>query len=552
MPVLSSIKGKVLGKDDELKKLKKENEELCKMLRESRPGLLTDRVRALVALKGAYHAQVRKSMEDIVDTAPERLLNKIHSNSTLNKAEAFGKALVYDKGADTIGALESNIHWGSKWKPLGQTMEVPDSNPPSELTVEFGKNMRLLYFELSENYLNAASYGATPRPVMEARAQWDKANQRNPVLWRFKMLPLRLRQAEQRLAAAIGADPSDTKIVLNANAATSGVLKALPWEAGDRMMIFSVDYDATKHACQWLTRNKGVEIVELDLPLPMSDDEILSRARDSLERMATGGDCPLPRLANFCHVTSKSAWIFPAKKLTKLFHSYGVSVMIDGAQAAGHLDINIGGIGADWYVGTVHKWMYSCQGVAFLVTQPHKYACTFPLTISYFDGKGYAKEFSYYGLQDFSTWCSVIDALDFAEKACGGFANIRRYCRSQAVRCVDILRRAWGTEPVQGTPETYGNMPIMPLPDGHGAEDSAAGKVMGYLLTRHNITAFLLVHVFGGVPTLCVRCTCQIYTDDDDWERLAAAVNALGGKYSTLKVIAELGFLPDSVSAMLS
>eukprot|EP01060_Flectonema_neradi_P029788 TRINITY_DN419_c3_g1_i3.p1 TRINITY_DN419_c3_g1~~TRINITY_DN419_c3_g1_i3.p1 ORF type:complete len:587 (+),score=110.28 TRINITY_DN419_c3_g1_i3:86-1762(+) len=558
--MFASIKGKVQGagkavgisSSSDLEALQRENEELRRMLAEVKPSTSRARVTELVKRKAAYHADQRVAMEDIIDTATEKIFDAIHGNSMLNYGEAKVKQVFYDATGDTIGALESNVAWGTRWKKLGKTMPCTRLQN-QELEVKFGKNMRLLYFDLDEGFLNAASYGATPKPVMEARAQWDLANQKNPVMWRFKALPIRLRQAEQRLAEVIGSDPSDTKIVINANYATSVVLKSLPWEVGDRMLIFSCDYDATKNATEWLKREKGVEILEvpMDLTKLRTDDNIIKAVRDYLEKLKRH-DPPLPKLANFCHVTSKTAWIFPAKRLCELFHSYGISVMIDGAQAAGHLDINVAQIGADWYLGTVHKWLYSCQGVAFIVTQPHKHKCTHPLTVSYFDGSGYLKEFSYYGLQDFSTWCATIDALDFINNVCGGMNVIRQYCRDQAQKCVALLSEAWGTKPLQGSVEYYGNMPIMPLPNGGGADGFTAGKVMGYLMTRHNITAFLLVTDILDVPTLCVRCSCQIYTDMEDWTRLARAVNQLGGNYGALKVLKELGILQDSVDAMAS
>eukprot|EP00754_Rhynchopus_humris_P022381 Rhum_TRINITY_DN14788_c34_g1::Rhum_TRINITY_DN14788_c34_g1_i1::g.119271::m.119271 len=534
-----SPRGAVAAKD-----VQQENAELFRLLNEANPAAMQNpRTKELILQKAKFHAQQRKAMVDIVDTRTERLASMIHGNKIGNVLESKMKAGVLSAAERVAGILESNMLWGQVWKARGQKMLCTRVDPPREIQVEFGRSLRLLYFELEENFLNAASYGATPRPVMDARTQWDLLNQQNPVKFRFKTLPLRLLEVERRLAAEFNADPTDLKLVMNANAATSSILKGLPWEVGDRMLIFDIDYDATKNATQWLRRTKGVEIVEVKLDLPMSDDEVLAAVSAELDRMASSNP-PMPKVANFCHVTSKSAWIFPAKKLTKLFHKHGISVIIDGAQAAGHLELDMADIGADWYLGTVHKWLYSCQGVAFLVTQPHKHAVTTPLTVSYFDGEGYPKEFSYTGLQDFSTWCSVLDAFDFIEKVLGGMPAVREYCRAQAQRCCRILGDAWGTEPFQGDSAHYGNMPIMPLPNGRNSENADAAKVMGYLMTKHNITAFLLVYPIKGVPTLCIRCTCQIYTDDDDWRRLAAAVKQLGGKYGALSILADLGFKP--------
>eukprot|EP01061_Rhynchopus_euleeides_P032689 TRINITY_DN54389_c0_g1_i1.p2 TRINITY_DN54389_c0_g1~~TRINITY_DN54389_c0_g1_i1.p2 ORF type:complete len:136 (+),score=54.50 TRINITY_DN54389_c0_g1_i1:46-408(+) len=99
------------------------------------------------------------------------------------------------------------------------------------------------------------------------------------------------------------------------------------------------------------------------------------------------------------------------------------------------------------------------------------------------------------------------------------------------------MKQKWGTDPVQERPEYYGNMPIIPLPNGDGATALEAAKVMAYL-SKHSITAFLLVATFKGTPKLCVRCSCQIYTSLEDWTELADTVAALKGKYGALDVVA--------------
>eukprot|EP01062_Namystynia_karyoxenos_P023113 TRINITY_DN1888_c1_g1_i1.p1 TRINITY_DN1888_c1_g1~~TRINITY_DN1888_c1_g1_i1.p1 ORF type:complete len:551 (+),score=190.58 TRINITY_DN1888_c1_g1_i1:70-1653(+) len=488
------------GGGQELALLQQENAELTAILREYRHQLAEGRVQELLAEKARDHAKRRVGMDAVC--GPQRGFPHADPAAPLQTAEC----------------------------------------------TPFGAQMRQKHFDLTPYYLNSASYGATPRPVQEARRRYDQQAQQNPVLWRLRELPQRLKEAESMLARVLRCDPTNLRFIMNCNAATSSVLKALPWEVGDCMLTFSIDYDATKNACRWLERTHGVFWREVEMMLPMTDDEILSAVEAELRAIQSKGG-PMPKLANFCHVTSKTAYIFPAKRLTELFHRYGVPVLIDGAQAAGHLDLNVADIGADWYIGTVHKWMYSNQGVAFIVAAPEKHSVTSPLTVSYFDGEGFS-EFDYCGLQDFSTWCAVKEALEFVDQECGGWSNVRAKCRQQALECVNILTRMWRlNEPpfnlkpghaCQGGIERYGNMPIVPLPGGDGVDPAAAGKVMGFLMAKHNITAFLLMQRWGGMSekgTLCIRCSCQIYTDPSDWEALGRAVNELQGNYSVGTVI---------------
>jgi len=297
--------------------------------------------------------------------------------------------------------------------------------------------------------------------------------------------------------------------------------------------------------------------------MPMTDKEVVHALATKLKQMEQepGG---LPKLCNFCHVTSGTAWIFPAAQIVSKCHEYGVSVLCDGAQAPGHLpDLNVQKIAADWYIGTVHKWMFSCPGVAFIVTEPHKQKCTFPLTVSYFDKQGYAEEFSYTGLQDWSVWFSLIDGLDFVEKVCNGWPAVWNYQSKQVKEMIDEVSKIWTNkglrgpwwlereheiervvwcQPLQGR-KRYGSMPLLPLPwaSRDEAEQAHAENAMLHLGGK-SITAFVKVVKVRGkdgkvYSTLAIRCACQIYTDISDWTAMASAIAELNGEYTRAAAI---------------
>lgn len=290
------------------------------------------RLRPLLETQQLHLHKLRQAMFNIIDTFTEHVYECIHQAD--NRLEHGTKAFVFDGIADKLTEDNDWVDWENKWKGIGKRMEVPEGayhdakaprGPREVLTVEFGDTMRRCHFGLAPAFLNAASYGAMPLSVIQAQEHWIRLVQRNPVDWRFKALPSRLRQAEVLLSSFLNSDPEDTKLLANANAATSTIFKSLPWQCGDRLLLLSCDYDATKHAARYLTRTHGVEIVEVPVDPSMSDDNILSVINKKLEDMKTN-DRPLPVLCNFCHVTSKTAWVFPAKRITDLLHRY-VSVL---------------------------------------------------------------------------------------------------------------------------------------------------------------------------------------------------------------------------------
>uniref|UniRef100_A0A7S1IC17 C2 domain-containing protein n=1 Tax=Eutreptiella gymnastica TaxID=73025 RepID=A0A7S1IC17_9EUGL len=463
--------------------------------------------------------QARRKIQSELPTGS--VAEKIHRHQGLTDAEASIKGTLWDVFGSAAGLEKISIN----------IKELPK--------VQFGHAMRQKYFLLDDTrvFLNAASYGATPLPVLEARRQWEQVSQKDPVLFRFKALTIRLEQARKVLAKAINADPDDLTIHVNANQAFATVLKDFAWEAGDTILMMNLDYQASHLAFQWLKDRHGVGTIEMFIQLPTTDEQVLQTLTETLE-LHKGH---LPRLANFCHVTSASAWQFPVTEMVKICHSYGVPVSIDGAQAPGHLELSISSIGADFYVGTAHKWMYTCQGVAFLVTAPYVQSTISPLVISYFQGRSHQKEFSYQGLQDFSGWISILQAAEFVEHVCGGWPAVRAYNRQLAAQAVALLEQKWGTKPIQ---PQINSLPIVPLPNGQNPGKMDAAKVMAYLLIKHKITAMLVKINLAGVPTLCVRLTCQIFLEVSDFEKLANAVLELKGNYSGGNVGKEVvGFL---------
>ncbi|MCH5239624.1 MAG: cysteine desulfurase [Muribaculaceae bacterium] len=70
-------------------------------------------------------------------------------------------------------------------------------------------------------------------------------------------------------------------------------------------------------------------------------------------------------MASFCHVSNVLGTINPVKEMTRFAHKRGVAVLIDGAQAAPHLKIDVRDLDCDFYVFSAHK-MYGPSGVGVL------------------------------------------------------------------------------------------------------------------------------------------------------------------------------------------
>jgi cysteine desulfurase/selenocysteine lyase len=70
-------------------------------------------------------------------------------------------------------------------------------------------------------------------------------------------------------------------------------------------------------------------------------------------------------MASFCHISNVLGTINPVKEMVRIAHEHGVPALVDGAQAAPHLHIDVRELDADFYVFSSHK-MYGPTGVGVL------------------------------------------------------------------------------------------------------------------------------------------------------------------------------------------
>lgn len=69
--------------------------------------------------------------------------------------------------------------------------------------------------------------------------------------------------------------------------------------------------------------------------------------------------------ASFAHVSNVLGTVNPVKEMVAIAHSHGVPVLVDGAQAAPHMRVDVRDIGCDFYVFSSHK-MYGPTGIGVL------------------------------------------------------------------------------------------------------------------------------------------------------------------------------------------
>ena len=124
---------------------------------------------------------------------------------------------------------------------------------------------------------------------------------------------------------------------------------------GDEVILTAMEHHANIVPWQLLRERKGIEIEVV----PITPDGELDM--DVYRRLLTNRT----KVVSVCHVSNVLGTINPVKEITDIAHKHGAVVMIDGAQAAPHLAIDVREIGCDFYAFSSHK-MYGPCGVGVL------------------------------------------------------------------------------------------------------------------------------------------------------------------------------------------
>ncbi|MCH5230436.1 MAG: cysteine desulfurase [Muribaculaceae bacterium] len=124
---------------------------------------------------------------------------------------------------------------------------------------------------------------------------------------------------------------------------------------GDEIILTVMEHHANIVPWQLLRDRKGVvlKIVDIRENGELDIDQYRSLFTDRT------------RLASFCHVSNVLGTVNPVKEMIDFANSKGVATLIDGAQAAPHLSIDVQNLGCDFYAFSAHK-MYGPSGVGVL------------------------------------------------------------------------------------------------------------------------------------------------------------------------------------------
>jgi isopenicillin-N epimerase len=376
----------------------------------------------------------------------------------------------------------------------------------------FGAGLRSLFW-LDERlcFLNHGSFGACPKSVLEAQTAWRIRMEQDPIRFMVQVLPEGLRAQAEALGGLLGARGLDLAFVENATTGVNAVLGGLDLQPGDELLTLSHVYPAVANTVRVLAERHGCKVVQAELPMPLKGPaQVIEAVAAKLTHKT--------KIAILDHVTSFSAVVTPISELVALCHARGVPVLVDGAHAPGMIELDLEALGADYYVGNCHKWLWAPKGCAFLYAKRDVQSGLRPPVISLREAEGFPFNFDWTGTKDASAYLSLGAALEFRSWLGGNAAA--QYNHELVVEASSRLADQLGWElaaPVSMT----GSIRAMRIPDTENATREDAAALHNYLADTHQIE--VLVHAHHG---LWMRISAQVYNERGDYQRLMEGLKA--------------------------
>jgi len=368
----------------------------------------------------------------------------------------------------------------------------------------------LALFQLSPDliHLNHGSYGAVPKIVRAAQDRWRARIENNPTGFFRDELSAELRRLAGVAAERFGGKSGDWVFCENATAAVNSVLASFGLREGDEIVTTSHVYGAVLKAMRIWAQRFGAKVVVADIPVIVESEEqtVQAIAKSFSDRT---------KLLIVDHITSATAIVFPVAEIVKAAHARDIAVLVDGAHVPGHLPLDVEAIGADWYTGNAHKWLFAPRGCGLLWTAPQRQAQTLPVVLSHGAPAGYTQAFDWIGTRDVTAWLCFEDAARFHDSL-GGESLMARN-RKLAAEAGDRLAERLGLQ-ITAPASMRGAMTCLtqrPSP----IDGTHAYSVMHHL--RECCSAIVPVQVFENA--FCIRISAQIYNEPGDYQTLANA-----------------------------
>jgi len=213
-------------------------------------------------------------------------------------------------------------------------------------------------------YLNTGSVGPLPAETAAAMADvadYELTTGRAHTDYFLESLQ-RMEEARAAVAAVLTADVDDVALTHSATDGMNIGVWAIDWQRGDKAVTMRLEHPGGIGALYQLRDRVGIDIEFVDVGSLDDDPSILAAFDAAIDERT--------RAVVISHVLWATGAILPIAGIARIAHDRGAVVVVDGAQSAGAIPVDLRATGADAYAISAQKWLLGPEGMGALAIAP--------------------------------------------------------------------------------------------------------------------------------------------------------------------------------------
>jgi L-cysteine/cystine lyase len=212
---------------------------------------------------------------------------------------------------------------------------------------------------LAHTYMNAASFGPLLRCVPQAIGAWlqKECVEGRPGMATYATMGVLYEQGRAHLARLLHASPDEIALTGNTGEGMNIVCQGLKWQPGDEIIVTNHEHVSVMILLHYLCARYGITLRVADLG-PDAERPVVE-AMNGLLNTRT-------RLIVLSHVCYTTGAVLDVRAVTSMAHQFEVPVLVDGAQSAGMIPIDVKELDADFYAIPMQKWLCGPDGTGAL------------------------------------------------------------------------------------------------------------------------------------------------------------------------------------------
>ncbi len=228
----------------------------------------------------------------------------------------------------------------------------------------------------SHVYLNTGTFGPLPACVISAMQERLDSEWRNGRLGAeaFESMGKIYSEARSRAAHLLNAREGEIALTDNTGEGLNIISYGIDWRAGDEVITTNHEHMSLLAPLYQLRDRFDIVMRFADLG-PNADRPILEAITDLIT--------PRTRLISISHVTWTTGAVLDIREVGRMGRELGIPVLIDGAQSAGAIPIDVKALGIDFYAIPMQKWLCGPDGTGALYARKESLHYVKPTYVGY-------------------------------------------------------------------------------------------------------------------------------------------------------------------------